>query len=670
VNYYKYRLRFILILSFVFLFYYQSLAQLLTDSLEVSKYDTISFVDDSESSGYLWVVTNIDSFYVVIDGNFAQFKKLKRCDLLKLPCGQRSITLISQFDLDANFKIKILEDSTIVYRNYFGKDINIQTYLKYSSYPYLIQGVDFTKNDTINFVKDDYPYGYLWFASNLDSFCVVLDHDYHNYKKLYKNDFLRLPVGKRNITISSPFDIDLNFNIKILPDTIVVYKYFFNKNVNKKMYTKFSSYPRLMQGYNLIIVSDNDTEIWMDGKYLDYGYCEVDTFSGEYNIEMVNKFTGSIQNRIPVVQNRISIYEMYTKPNKNISLYLSIFPGISQYYKNEKLKGISLFGITTLGFIMSHIQHQSYLENYNLYIDSKNIYELAEKESEALKLGNEMEHYYNKAKKNASYRNLFLYSSLILYLYNFIDAWFHEPKGGYRKKRSLAIFDELQPIVQKESFGIGLPLKISEKKDVFTHPKTQFSEKQSKFGISLNSGITVQKSPNNFTQWWSHGFNLGVGFEYRIISNFALKGEIDFNYFSINQEKFLEDHGYGERNYSFDHGEAILFSGIANIKYILPLSLGMITPYIVGGGGVLLFNTSDISFMVFSGVPFSMPGISTPSILIDYGIGFEMPMIRKIKLYTEAKYYLGFTKFEQARYTLFDSTEYTKYVSIKFGILF
>ena len=126
---------------------------------------------------------------------------------------------------------------------------------------------------------------------------------------------------------------------------------------------------------------------------------------------------------------------MWNKPRKYTAKLLSIFPGFSQYYKNEKIKGSLFLGVTTAALGLAYNYHQSFEKKNKRYLDTLNKYRQANTEADALKLGDEAQAKYDEAKNEAENRDLFLYVASVIYIVNLIDG-LNEPSSGYRDENA------------------------------------------------------------------------------------------------------------------------------------------------------------------------------------------------------------------------------------------
>ncbi len=311
------------------------------------------------------------------------------------------------------------------------------------------QEIEFVSNPTDAF-------GYLNFKTNIDSFYVYVDGDIENYKKISRFDSLKLSVGTRKITISSEFIRDKTFDIEIVENTVMEYRINFgSKILIRDILLENSSYPRIYHRANLIVLTDDKSDIFIDGEWAGRGEVKVDTLIGLYVVETRHKHAGSSKKKIKVKSNRLAILKMYNKPHRKASKLLSAFPGASQFYQKRRLIGIFIFGITVAGAVITHNYHQTFKDKNNEYEILLSNYRNANTEANALRLGDQLQSAFDSADDAAQIRNVFLYATLGAYALNLLDAILMKQKSGYRLERKFNLYAEIPSMSKHNLFRIG-----------------------------------------------------------------------------------------------------------------------------------------------------------------------------------------------------------------------
>jgi hypothetical protein len=269
--------------------------------------------------------------------------------------------------------------------------------------------------------------------TNLDSFYVFIDSDFRQYRKIFKNDSLQLPVGPRKITVVSEFSSDFELVVEIFAGKTTVHRLTVGKTRERNFLLSRSSYPRISWGANLLIYTDEDSDILINGKWVGRGAVKIDTVAGSYNIVARHEFAGSTSRTVFVRANRLALLEMYNKPQKGVSRGLSLMPGFSQFYQGKKVKGAMFFGLTLTGVILANKFQNSFEENNFDYENLVRTYQGVDNETDALRVGDQLQKSYDDSRRNARLRDTFLIAAAVVYLGNFIDAWVKGPKSGYRE---------------------------------------------------------------------------------------------------------------------------------------------------------------------------------------------------------------------------------------------
>ncbi|MEJ2052422.1 MAG: hypothetical protein P8X42_00765, partial [Calditrichaceae bacterium] len=254
-------------------------------------------------------------------------------------------------------------------------------------------------------------YGYLKLTTNIvrDSFYVQIDNNFENCKKIIEGDIIKLPVGTHKITAISYKHPDAAFYTNIKSGMTSHHRITFFNYYNNNKACGLSSYFRIVYGYNVMIYTDEESDIIIDGKKIDQGFAQIDLSNGKHTIETRHAESGSSIKSIEIDSKRLCIYRMYNKPLKSKSQLLSILPGISQVYKGEKLKGSLILGTSLTCLISAVIYNNTYRNKNNKYLNSMEQYENAESISQAFILGNYAQDYYDKANDAAQKRDILLF---------------------------------------------------------------------------------------------------------------------------------------------------------------------------------------------------------------------------------------------------------------------
>ena len=186
-----------------------------------------------------------------------------------------------------------------------------------------------------------------------------------------------------------------------------------------------------------------------------------------------------------------------------------------------------------------------------------------------------------------------------------------------------------------------------------------FAQEPNKVELYGNSGISFPAGPDEFSDYWKMGFNLGGGIGYPLTPNFVLIGYFDFNSFKFDDDAFLEDYGLGGSGLSVSGGEASVITLSGNLKINLQTSSSQARPYLIGGIGLFKLSVSDMTIYDRFGGFAKTEGDSETAFSVLLGAGIDFAVGERMDLFFEGKYAIGFTEDES-----------TQVLPIKLGLKF
>lgn len=283
--------------------------------------------------------------------------------------------------------------------------------------------------------------GYLKFEFNVDTAHVVLDNDVMGVLKIASGDSLRLPIGTHVIELYTPFDKEyLAFpNIRENTTSIISHEFREDNITLRTVQNNFAMADYL--NANIIIVTDQNTEILYKGNSEGTGFASFNLPFGRHEFIIKNPDYGSGKLLItPNPARPLTVIQQYKKPSKNFARTYSFIPGLSQFYKKQKLKG-SLLLTATGGFLYLGLKNQSrYNEESDYFDELVKQYNSATNETNASFLGDAVEAQQDVVKQIDNKRRFFLSSAILVYAYNIFDAFYSTPKGGYQQPNSLEFY--------------------------------------------------------------------------------------------------------------------------------------------------------------------------------------------------------------------------------------
>jgi hypothetical protein len=280
--------------------------------------------------------------------------------------------------------------------------------------------------------------GYLVVKTQLDSTYVIIDGDFQKVNHVSSTDTISIKLGDHKVRIAQRYHRDVVTNISIRPDTL----YTINTNIlpiydDNDNYKYYSSYPRIYWEVPVIVLTDPEARLYVDGEYIGTQMGRIN-MTGQFTVksELPN---GEIKTKtfdIDENEQTFLVEDIYHRSDKKKSRYLSVLPGVSQLYQNDTIKGYSLLGAVTLsaGFAIKY--HADFISRNRTYLETERQYRFTSNAGEALRLGDLAEEQLNMANRMAERRDIFIWITSAVYVYSLVDAWI-KPKNGYRSKIGL-----------------------------------------------------------------------------------------------------------------------------------------------------------------------------------------------------------------------------------------
>lgn len=205
---------------------------------------------------------------------------------------------------------------------------------------------------------------------------------------------------------------------------------------------------------------------------------------------------------------------------------------------------------------------------------------------------------------------------------------------------------------------------------------------QTKIAIKLNTGLNVPTATKYFSDYWGASFNFGGGVDVYIDSQLSFQGYIDYNHFSFDGQKVLEDLKQTSQGESISGSAINILNLSANVKYHLIDIHQNVSPYILGGLGFVNLSLTDFVGTDKSGnLGTLIAGESVSGLSISFGGGVEFVISSAVSIFVDARFVLGFTEGKIVPYTsnnvsgakktgAYALTENTKYIPLRAGVSF
>ncbi len=279
--------------------------------------------------------------------------------------------------------------------------------------------------------------GYLSIEADIDSFFVVLDNNFKQAVQVSNNDTLAVATGWHSVRVIKKYYKDSIFKTEIEKDNVSRVRTNLLAITNPEQPSKkLSSYPRLVWEAPLIIKTDLEAVIYVNGNYAGTGIGSANVVGPiEIRSELpTGEFTTKVVNLNKSSQ-AFYLEELYNRPEKRTARRRALLPGASQIYKKEYFKGYALLGTTVLSTAIAIKKHFDYKKYYDGYLSLSAAFDDYRKKGDTRKpeeIFPPVRDLKDKADLSAKVRNISIVVALGAYFYSFIDGWI-EPEYGWRK---------------------------------------------------------------------------------------------------------------------------------------------------------------------------------------------------------------------------------------------
>ena len=316
-------------------------------------------------------------------------------------------------------------------------------------------------------------YGFLALAFPVQdpvTYYVVIDDDYESVQEAEPGARIKIPVGNRKITIISSRFADYTFIQMFSKGVVTTHRMDYKiqpiiiredpTDARNEKNLSLSSYFWIKTNINVIIKTDPDSDISLDGKSIGRGTTRINLPFGVYELVAKNDRAGTTVHSIRVDSRRLRIVEMYNKPDKSLARFFSLAPGVGQIYKDESIKGYAFLGGAGALFAGALLFHNSFKENKTGYTDAIVEYNFATSNDRALEYGDRAEKYLQSAEDDAVVRDVLLYSGVAVFAWSMLDALFNSPDGGYREAEPVVVLPDMTGAGRGKTIKLGLQIRL------------------------------------------------------------------------------------------------------------------------------------------------------------------------------------------------------------------
>jgi hypothetical protein len=190
------------------------------------------------------------------------------------------------------------------------------------------------------------------------------------------------------------------------------------------------------------------------------------------------------------------------------------------------------------------------------------------------------------------------------------------------------------------------------------------AQESSDIEFSVSSGYVLPSSPMAFANYWKMQYSLGAGVGWALSPSIKLIGSVEYCQFKLSEDgvseafntEYVRDIWIFEDVSMDPSADPSSMLNIAASVRVTPSGIpGIVSPYLIAGGGLMTFTLSEVSMPATSVVKLSSSTVSMTSEqkivggtetagFIQGGLGFEFGLSAMFKPYVEARYVVGFTK--------------------------
>ena len=191
-----------------------------------------------------------------------------------------------------------------------------------------------------------------------------------------------------------------------------------------------------------------------------------------------------------------------------------------------------------------------------------------------------------------------------------------------------------------------------------------FAQQNDGVEVSVSSGYVIPSSPMTFANYWTMQYGGGLSAGMPLSPSITLIGSFEHYQFKLNKDGV--NNGF-DTNYMRDiwifksvslnpsADPSTMTTVSANLRFAPSGISGRLSPYFIGGIGVMRFSLSEISLPTTSvltagGSDISMTaqqsvtgGVET-SAFFQFGMGFDVRLTQSFELFVEARYASGLNK--------------------------
>lgn len=289
---------------------------------------------------------------------------------------------------------------------------------------------------------DTTSFGSIKFDLNVEEAILILNNDFRDAYPISNGQTVQVKSGLTSVKLSILNDYLFEKQFQLEKDSLVVISHTFDSLALSKEVLQGNYAARYYLGANALLITDTESNIFLNEKMLGREYSFVDAKTG------INNFTATSTNKRGIsklVEFRNSDYtftvvENYVKPSRKRAAKLAFVPGFSQVYKSQELKGLLFQTSFILAALSTSTYELIFRSKKREYDDIYSKYTASINSAEATTLGDQLSDKNDELKQISLIRNISLVAVLSIYSYNIVDGFLSKPKSGYREVKPIEFY--------------------------------------------------------------------------------------------------------------------------------------------------------------------------------------------------------------------------------------
>ncbi len=261
---------------------------------------------------------------------------------------------------------------------------------------------------------------------------LVLNEDLANPIAITSGDSLKLPVGKHALRFTHPAFSDIHRVIEPVAGETLSLSIDLRRNPIPIPNSK-STWFVLRNQANLIVKTDNDTRIFLNGEDIGQGTARRMLPYEQLDLTLELR-RGTMSQTIPIdFQTHRSLYlTHYLAPERFTYWFLSPIPGMSQLYEGRWKTSLSIIGATAITARVLTKWTATTIERRESYKDIRREYVAATNFNDVEELGHRMAASYPRYNRASQYQQAATFALGAVFAVHVLDVAI-PPKYGFRK---------------------------------------------------------------------------------------------------------------------------------------------------------------------------------------------------------------------------------------------